>query len=77
MSLNKNHRIVIENAKLCAEQGWRGTFHFNTGEVFEGAYITGTNWDEEVVALERIGERHLPRRIVNLKDVQSIDVIWS
>jgi hypothetical protein len=77
MSLNKEERAVIENAKLCAEQGWKGTFHLHSGETIEGAYITGTNWDLNVVSLEKVGERNLPARLVYLKDVASIDVSWS
>jgi hypothetical protein len=77
MSLNKEERAVIENAKLCAERGWKGTFHLRSGETIEGAYITGTNWDLSVVSVERVGERHMPARIIYLKDVASIEVGWT
>lgn len=77
MSLSKAKRDVIENAKLCAEQGWKGTFHLTSGEVIDKAYITGTNWTEEVVSLEKVGERHLPPRIISLRDVETIEVGWT
>ena len=67
---------VLENAKLCAEQGWKGTFYLISGEVIEKAFITGTNWEVGAVSLERVGERHLPPRIVFLKDVDRIEVGW-
>lgn len=70
------NKDVLENAKLCAEQGWKGTFHLKNGEVIEQAFITGTNWEEGVVSVERVGERHLPPKIIHLKDVDSIEVGW-
>jgi len=73
----KAPRDVIENAKLCAEQGWRGTFHLKTGEVISKAYITGTNWELEVVSIEKVGERHLEPQLIHLKDVMRIEVGWG
>ena len=67
---------IIENAKLCAEQGWKGTFHLKSGEVISQAFITGTNWELNVVSVEKIGERHLEPRIVYLVEVDRIEVGW-
>lgn len=72
----KPHRDVLENAKLCAEQGWKGTFHLMSGEVIEKAYITGTNWEKGVITLERIGERHLPPRLLQIADIEKIEIGW-
>ena len=77
MSLLKPPREVIENAKLCAEQGWKGTFRLKSGENVEGAYITGTNWEAGVISVERVGERNLPPKIINLVDVSSVEVVWT
>ncbi len=77
MSLNKDERAVIENAKLCADQGWRGTFHLHDGSTIEKAYITGTNWDINVISVERVGERNLPPKVLYLTDVKSIEVGWT
>ena len=74
---SKANPDVVENAKLCAEQGWKGTFHLKSGEVISKAYITGTNWDLEAVSIEKIGERHVEPRVVYLKDVSRIEVGWS
>lgn len=70
-------RDVLENAKLCAEQGWKGNFRLFTGEVIEAAFITGTNWDKGFISIERVGERDKPPRILNLKDIESIEVGWN
>ena len=77
MSVNKAKRDVIENTKLCADQGWKGTFRLSSGEIVEKAYITGTNWDLEVIKIEKVGERHLPPRIIHLCDVESVEVGWT
>jgi hypothetical protein len=77
MSVNKAKRDVIENTKLCAEQGWKATFRLSSGEVIEKAYITGTDWDAEAVKVEKIGERHLPPRIIFLRDVDAVEVGWT
>ena len=76
MSVNKAKEDVIGNAKLCAEQGWKGTFRLLSGEVIEKAYITGTDWEKEAIALERVGDRHLPPRIIYLSEVESVEVGW-
>ncbi len=68
---------VIENTRLCAEQGWKATFRLTTGEAIEGAYITGTDWEKGAVALEKVGERHLPARILFLAEVDSVEVGWA
>ena len=73
----RKRRAVLENAKLCAEQGWKGTFYLLDGEIIEKAFITGTNWEQAVISLEKVGERHLPARIVHLKDVEKVEVGWS
>ena len=70
-------RDVIENTKLCAEQGWKATFRLFSGETIEKAYITGTDWNLQVVSLERVGERHLPPRILRLNEVMSVEVGWN
>jgi hypothetical protein len=77
MSLSKSKRDVIENTKLCVEQGWKGTFRLLSGEKVEGAYVTGTNWDVEAISVERVGERHLPPRIIYLNEVESVEVNWT
>lgn len=73
----KNLKNVIENAKLCADRGWKASFHMMSGDVVEKAYITGTNWEQNVVSVEKVGERHLEPKIIYLKDVQSIEIGWS
>ena len=73
----KAKRDVIENTKLCAEQGWKATFRLHDGEVIEKAYITGTDWNLEAVSLEKVGERNLPPRILFLKDVAQVEVGWN
>jgi hypothetical protein len=70
-------RDVIEGAKLCAEQGWKGTYRLISGEVIEGAYVTGTDWDKQFIALEKVGERHLPATLLDLRDVASVEPSWS
>lgn len=77
MSVNKAKRDVIENTKLCAEQGWKGNFRLTSGEMIERAYITGTDWEREAVSLERVGERHLPPRIIHLNEVDGVEIIWA
>jgi hypothetical protein len=77
MSEEKAKRDVVESSRLCAEQGWKGTFRLISGEVIEGAYITGTDWVKEFVALERVGERHLPARLLDLRDVASVEPNWG
>ena len=69
--------VVLDNVKLCAERGWKGSFHLHSGEVIESGFITGTNWEEGVISVERVGERHLPPRILFLKDVKHIEVGWE
>jgi hypothetical protein len=68
---------VVENAKLCVDHAWKASFHFISGEVVEGAHITGTNWDLGYVQVEKIGERHLPPRLIDLSEVHRVEVIWS
>jgi len=70
-------RDVIENTKLCADQGWKATFHLSTGEVIDKAYITGTDWRAEAISVEKVGERHLPARILFLRDVVRVEVGWN
>lgn len=77
MDALKAKRDVIENTKLCAEQGWKATFRLLSGEVIEKAYITGTDWKLEAISVEKVGERHLPARILYLKDVDNVEVGWS
>lgn len=77
MTESKAKRDVIENTKLCAEQGWKATFRLLSGEVIEKAYITGTDWNEEAISIEKVGERHLAPRILYLKDVDQVEVGWS
>ena len=69
-----NH--VVEQTKLCADRGWRATFRMKSGEIVEAAYITGTNWDVGVVSIEKIGERHLPPRLIKLEEVTTVDIVW-
>jgi hypothetical protein len=73
----KATRDVIENTRLCAEQGWKASFHLSSGEVIEKAYITGTDWEKQAVSLEKVGERHLPPRIVFLNSVVRVEVGWA
>jgi hypothetical protein len=77
MDSSKAKRDVVENTKLCAEQGWKATFRLKDGEVIEKAYITGTDWKLEAVSLEKVGERHLPARILYLRDVDQVEVGWN
>jgi hypothetical protein len=77
MSVSKAKRDVIENTKLCAEQGWKGTFRLLSGEVVEKAYITGTDWQAEAISVEKVGERNLPPRIIFLHEVESVEVGWN
>lgn len=73
----KAKRDVIENTRLCADQGWKATFHLISGEIIEGAFITGTDWEKEAVSLEKVGERHLPPRILYLTEVNRVEVGWK
>jgi len=77
MTTNKVNHDVIENTRLCAEQGWKASFRLKTGEAIEGAYITGTDWEKGAVALEKVGERHLPARILFLYEVEKVEVGWT
>ena len=47
------------------------------GEVFPRALITATDFDRGFVVLERIGERHLKPRLVDLRDVKELKPDWS
>lgn len=77
VAMEKANKSVIENLKLCAEQGWKCNFKFKNGELFDGAYITGTDWNAQVVRVERVNERTLPPRLIELVEVESVEVLWS
>jgi hypothetical protein len=70
-------QMVLENAKLAAEQGWKASFHFNDGESFQGGYITACDWDCGAVRVERVGERHLEPTLIYLKDLKRVELDWS
>ncbi len=68
---------ILEKAQLCAEQGWKGNYHFKDGEIFSQAFITKIDVDNGFVMLERIGERDLKPRLVDLRDVKKLEPDWS
>lgn len=68
---------ILEKAQLCAKQGWKGNYHFKDGEVFPQAFITKIDVENAFVVLERIGERHLKPRTVDLRTVEKLEPDWN
>ncbi len=69
--------LVLENAQLAADRGWRASFYYADGSAFKGALITACDWENGAVRVERVGERHLEPTLIFLKDVQKVEVDWS
>ena len=67
---------VIDTAILCAERGWKATFTLTNGEVIKTVFITGTDWEQKFVSVERVGERHLSPRLIDLREVKQIEPHW-
>lgn len=68
---------VFEITAMCAEKGWRATFHMLDGETIQNVYITGTDWENNFVSVERVGERNRPPRLISLRDVTKVDPHWG
>lgn len=68
---------VLDNAQLCVNQGWKGNYHFEDGEIFTQAFITKADMENGFVMLERVGERHLKPRLVDLRTIKKIEPDWG
>jgi hypothetical protein len=73
----KQLQEVKKNAQLCADQGWRGNFFLKSGESIQEAFITKADWDKDAIVLERMGERHVPPRLLMLNEIKKVEVDWS
>ena len=68
---------VEANAWLAAERGWKTNCFFRDGTVVQGAFITATDENKKAMVIERVGERHLQPRLVFLREIERLDVLWS
>lgn len=69
-------REVVENVKLCEEQGWIGTFYLTNGEVLSRVSVKSADWKAQAVCVEgeSLGN---DSRVVYLSNVSRVEVGWN
>ncbi|MFK8138416.1 MAG: hypothetical protein AB8E15_08655 [Bdellovibrionales bacterium] len=64
------------NMKIAADNGWKISLKFTSGESFPDALITHIDEENKAIVCERVGERHLKPKLIYLDDVADTQLHW-